>query len=138
VILLGIDLGERRIGFAVSDEEERLAVPSGFAKAHGREEALAAILKKAEAERAALLVVGYPLNMNGRPSQKSREAEDFRDRLAAAGLDVVLWDERLTTAEAARLLKEAGLNRRRRRPLIDAHAAQCLLGSFLEARRRIN
>jgi putative Holliday junction resolvase len=136
VILLGIDLGERRVGFAISDERERLAVPSGFVEASGLEAILAAVLAKADAERAGLLVIGHPLNLSGRPGRKAREAAAFRDRLAAAGRPAVLWDERLTTAEAARLLGEAGLDRRRRRPLVDSHAAQCLLASFLEARRK--
>ncbi|MDR1521167.1 MAG: Holliday junction resolvase RuvX [Planctomycetota bacterium] len=136
MILLGVDLGGRRVGFAISDEEERLAVPSGFASVRNRGEALAAVIAKAEAEEAGLLVIGYPLNMDGRPGPKAREAEEFRDRLAEAGREAVLWDERLTTVEAARFLEAAGVDRRRRRSRIDAHAAQCLLESFLGRRRR--
>ncbi|MDR3077320.1 MAG: Holliday junction resolvase RuvX [Planctomycetota bacterium] len=136
MIILGIDLGERRIGFAVSDAEERLAVPSGFALPRGNDEALAAVLAKADQERAGLLVVGHPLNMDGRAGPKARGAEEFRRRLETAGREAVLWDERLTTAEASRLLKEAGMSRRRRRTHVDAQAAQRLLGSFLECRRR--
>ena len=136
MIVLGVDLGDRRIGFAVSDGEERLAVPSGFAAARGGGEALAAVLAKADREGAGLLVVGHPLNMDGRPGPKAREAEEFCRRLTDAGRESVLWDERLTTSEASRLLREAGMNRRRRQAHIDAQSAQRLLESFLECRRR--
>lgn len=136
MIVLGVDLGGRRVGFAVSDEEERLAVPSGFAPVRSLEAALDAVIAKADAERSELIVVGHPLNLDGRPGPKAREAERFRDLLIESGRAAVLWDERLTTSEATRLLKEAGLDRRRRKTLVDAHAAQRLLGSFLEWRGR--
>jgi putative Holliday junction resolvase len=136
VIVLGIDLGERRVGFAVSDERERLAVPSGFARINAPAEALAAVAAKAKAEGAGLLVVGHPLNLDGRAGPKAREAAQFRDRLAEAGWNAVLWDERLTTREAARLLKEAGLNRRRRQGRLDSEAARLLLESFLAGSRK--
>lgn len=136
MIVLGVDLGDRRVGFAVSDEEERLALPSGFAAVRNLEHARDAVAAKAAAERAELLVLGNPVNMDGRPGPKSREAAVFRDMLAEAGLEVALWDERLTTSEATRLLRSAGLNRRRRKDLIDANSAQRLLESYLEFRRR--
>lgn len=136
MILLGIDLGERRVGFAVTDEAELLAVPSGFASVRSLGDALEAVLAKAEGERAELLVLGNPVNMDGRPGPKAREAAEFADMLRGAGRDVALWDERLTTTEATRLLKEAGHNRKRRKALIDANAAQRLLESYLEYRRR--
>ncbi len=136
MILLGVDLGDRRVGFAVTDEQERLAVPSGFAPVKNLQDALSAVTAKAAAERAELVVLGHPINMDGRPGPKSREAEAFRDLLAETGLEVVLWDERLTTTEATRRLKEAGLDRRRRKTLIDANAAQRLLESHLEWRKK--
>lgn len=137
MIVLGVDLGDRRVGFAISDEAERLAVPSGFVPVRNLNDALAAVLAKADAERAELIVLGNPLNMDGRPGPKSREAAAFRDMLVASGREVVLWDERLTTSEATRLLKDAGFDRRRRKTLIDANSAQRLLESCLERRRRL-
>ncbi len=136
MILLGVDLGERRVGFAVSDAEERLAVPSGFAPVRGPAEAAAAVAEKARAEGAGLVVLGHPVNMDGRPGPKAREAAAFAETLRGEGFAVRLWDERLTTSEAARLLRDAGHDRKRRRTLIDANAAQRLLASFLECRRR--
>lgn len=134
--LLGVDLGDRRVGFAVTDEEERLAVPSGFAPVRSLADALAAVLAKAEAEKSERLVLGNPINMDGRPGPKSREAAKFGDMLRVAGQNVVLWDERLTTSEATRLLREAGHNRKQRKTLIDANSAQRLLESYLGFRKR--
>ena len=136
MIVLGVDLGDRRVGFAVSDEEERPAVPSGFAAVRNLDQAAQEVSAKAETERAELVVLGNPLNMDGRPGPKAKEAAAFRDMLTEAGLEVVLWDERLTTTEATRLLKDAGLNRRQRKTLIDANSAQRLLESYLNFRRR--
>lgn len=136
MIILGVDLGDRRVGYAISDDGERLAVPSGFSPVRSLEEALAAVLAKAETEKAGLIVLGNPVNMDGRPGPKSREATGFAEMLREGGCDVRLWDERLTTSEATRLLKEAGHNRKRRKTLIDANSAQRLLESFLDARRR--
>ncbi len=136
MILLGVDLGDRRVGFAVTDEDELLAVPSGFAPVRSLAEAARAVAEKAGAEGAGLVVLGHPVSMNGRPGPKSREAAAFAETLREAGLAVRLWDERLTTSEAARLLKDAGHTRKQRKTLIDANAAQRLLSSFLECRRR--
>lgn len=136
MIHLGVDLGERRVGFAVSDAEERLAVPSGFAPVRSLAGALAAVAEKADGEGAGVVVLGNPLNLDGRPGPKAKEAAAFRDLLEAAGRQVVLWDERLTTSEADRLLKDAGLGRRQRKQLVDANAAQRILSSYLEWKRR--
>lgn len=136
MIHLGVDLGDRRVGFAVSDAEERLAVPSGCAPVRSLAAAAEAVAAKAAAEGAECVVVGNPLNMDGRSGPKAKEAAAFRELLAAAGMDAVLWDERLTTSEADRLLKGAGLNRRRRKRLVDANAAQRILDSYLEWKRR--
>ena len=136
MILLGVDLGGRRVGFAVTDQDELLAVPSGFAPVRSLADAAAAVADKAKLENAGLVVLGNPINMDGRPGPKAKEAAQFAETLRESGLHVELWDERLTTSEATRLLKEAGHNRKQRKTLIDANAAQRLLTSFLECRKR--
>ncbi len=136
MIMLGVDLGDRRVGFAVSDADERLALPSGCSAVKSLQEALAAVLAKAELENAGTIVLGNPLNMDGRPGPKSKEASHFRDLLAEAGWEVVLWDERLSTGEAEQLLRDAGLNRKKRRQVIDANAAQRILNSYLSFKNR--
>lgn len=134
--VLAVDLGDRRVGFAISDEEERFSVPSGFAAVRSLDEAFAAVMEKVGVEGAGLVVLGNPVNMDGRVGPRSREAVEFGERLREAGVEVAMWDERLTTSEATRLLKEAGHNRKRRKGLIDANSAQRFLESFLECRRR--
>ncbi len=134
--LLGVDLGDRRVGFAITDEEERLAVPSGFARVRNLDETVLAIQAKMAEECAGLMVLGHPLNMDGRAGPKAKEAQRLRDILVDEGADVVLWDERLTTSEATRLLKDAGLGRKQRKNLIDANSAQRLLESYLPHRKR--
>lgn len=124
------------MGFAVSDEGGLLAVPSGYAPVRTLAAAAGAVAAKAAAERAELIVLGHPVNMDGRPGPKAKEAAAFADTLRESGLTVELWDERLTTSEATRLLKDAGHNRKQRKTLIDANAAQRLLSSFLECRKR--
>jgi RNAse H-fold protein YqgF len=136
MILLGVDLGDRRVGFAVSDAEERFALPSGFGRVKSLNDALLVVVDKARAEGAEEIVLGNPLNMDGRSGPKAKEAAAFRDMLADVGLKVTLWDERLTTSEADRLLKDAGLDRRRRKQLVDANAAQRILDSYLSWRKR--
>ncbi|MDR3211062.1 MAG: Holliday junction resolvase RuvX [Planctomycetota bacterium] len=135
MIHLGVDLGERRVGFAVSDAEERLAVPSGFARSTSSDQTLSEVIDKAGREGAEMIVVGYPLNMDGRAGPKAQEALAFRDHLLAAGWQAVLWDERLTTSEAERVMREAGVRRRQRKQHIDANSAQRILSSYLDCRR---
>lgn len=136
MILLGVDLGDRRVGFAVTDADELLAVPSGYAPVRSLAAAAEAVVEKAATENAGLIVLGHPVNMDGRPGPKAKEAAAFAETLRERGLTVELWDERLTTSEATRLLKNAGHTRKQRKTLIDANAAQRLLSSFLECRKR--
>ncbi len=138
MIVLGIDLGDRRVGFAVGNTDGLLAVPSGFASVQNLTAAAKAVTEKAATENAGLLVLGHPVNMNGRPGPKAKEAAAFAETLRKQGLTVELWDERLTTSEATRLLKDAGHTRKQRKTLIDQNAAQRLLTSFLECRKRQN
>lgn len=136
MILLGVDLGERRIGFAMGDSESGFAVTSGHARIRKPEETLAAILEKVKETAAEIIILGHPLNMDGRSGPKAKEAVAFAETLRETGKEVVLWDERLTTYEAARLLKDAGVNRKQRKNLVDAGAAQRILSSYMAWRKR--
>lgn len=136
MIILAVDPGERRAGFAICDEEERVAVPAGAAQVQSDADMLAAVLAKADQTGAQRIVVGHPVNMNGKPGPKARAAEDFCSRLVELGRDAVLWDERLTTAEAGRALQAAGASRKQRMRVIDANAAQRLLSAYIDNRAR--
>lgn len=132
MVRLGVDLGERRVGLAVCDALEIVASPLETIRVRAIPDALAAVLRVADEYAAEEIVVGWPLHMNGRRGEKAQEAEAFVEQLRAAGRAAVLWDERLTTAEAERGLRAQSFNRRQRRERIDAHAARVLLAGYLE------
>jgi putative Holliday junction resolvase len=132
---LGLDLGERRIGVALCDSGGVLATPyevvtrSGDrARDHAR---IAALAEEAGAE---VIVVGLPLSLDGSkgPAALGVEAEvaELRDHL---GVRVELWDERLSTVEATRRLRSAGVSGRKRRHVIDQVAATVILQAWLDA-----
>jgi putative Holliday junction resolvase len=134
-IALGIDLGEARVGLAMTDDLGLMAHPLTTWPA--REEPLIPRLQKLIREKkVGTVVVGWPRNMDGSRGPAAEKARVFRDELAAAEpeLRVVLWDERLTTVAASRSLSAAGKNMRQQKGLIDQAAAQLILQGWLDAR----
>ena len=130
---MGVDPGTRRIGVAVSDELGMLARGVATLSAT-REEAdageLSELAKSLGAER---IVVGLPRNMDGSEGERAQAARQLAENLASrTGLPVILWDERLTTKGAERMLIAADLSRARRRRIIDQQAAQWILQSYLD------
>lgn len=133
---IGIDLGGARCGVAVDDELGQLAHPRPNLPAKDRKAlvvALAALAADIEARR---FVIGLPLEMTGREGAAAERVRTFAQHLAdASGLEVVLWDERLSTVEAALSLRLAGHDARDQKDLIDGAAAVTILQSWLDARR---
>lgn len=134
--LLALDLGARRIGVAVSDPTGLLASARELIPSLGRARDVAAVVERAAAEGVAAVVVGVPVNMDGSYGPMAETSRRFGAALEATGLAVVYWDERLTTAEAARYLRDSGMRRQKRRASIDGAAAAILLQSYLDYRRR--
>lgn len=134
MVYLGIDLGARRVGFAVADDECPVATVLPMAEVRSPEEALRAVVRVFQEQNAAVAVLGLPLDLNGHRGLKAREAEAFAEKLRAAGLTVELWDERLTTEEVRRSLVASGVSRKDRKGFIDSLAAQRILGSYLGAK----
>ena len=127
--VLGIDLGARRIGLALSDLDGRLALPAGTLQSRGRAQDLAAICALAAERGVSRIVVGLPVHMNGSAGPEARAAQDFADALRRElALPVETLDERWTTQQAQRALAEAGA---RRRAPVDALAATILLRTDL-------
>jgi len=130
---MGIDPGTRRIGVAVSDELGMLA--RGVATVAVTEDGaeigeLADLARGLDVER---VVVGLPLHMNGSEGERAQAARQLAEALTSrTGLPVILWDERLTTKGAERMLIAADLPRARRRRIIDQQAAQWILQSYLD------
>lgn len=136
--VLGLDLGDKRIGVALSDPmgwtAQGLDVITGGGGTKNDVRRIKEIAEKHEVEK---VVVGLPLNMDGSAGPRAEKARDFAERLARVlGLPVELWDERLTTAEAERLLIEADMRRARRRQVIDKMAAVLILQNYLDAAGR--
>lgn len=130
--VLALDLGDARIGTALSDPERRVAVPLGTIRtgAPGDVKAVAELVVEHEV---ALVVVGHPLRLSGERGTRARHAEAFADAIRSMlDVPVVLQDERLTTAEAERGLREAGAKGRRRRRAVDRSAATIILRSYLD------
>jgi putative pre-16S rRNA nuclease len=132
---LGLDLGDARIGVAVSDDERRLAVPVGTVRT-GAPADLRAIAALVTERAATLVVVGHPLLLSGEAGERAHHAERFAEALRSfLEIPVVLQDERLSTVEAERSLREAGASGRERRRAVDRSAAAVILQSYLDAQR---
>jgi putative Holliday junction resolvase len=130
--VLGLDLGEARIGVAISDPDRRVAVPLGTVPA-GAPQDLKAISKIVSENDVSLVVVGHPLSMSGARGPQADKAEKFADALRAIlPVPVELHDERLSTVEADRGLRDAGAPGRKRRAVVDRSAATVILQSFLD------
>ncbi|HZU79733.1 MAG TPA: Holliday junction resolvase RuvX [Acidimicrobiales bacterium] len=138
--VLGVDLGERRIGVAVSDSAEVLASPYTTLSRTGDAEAdRAALVAVVDEVGAGRVVVGLPLGLDGRTGRAARgaleEADALRQALGERAVEVVTVDERLTTVTAERALREGGRHGRDRRKVVDQSAAAVLLQAWLDGHR---
>jgi putative Holliday junction resolvase len=134
---LGLDLGQKTIGLALSDELGWTAQPLTTLRRAGLVADLRALCQLIQEHGVTELVLGHPLCLNGTAGPAARAAEEFAAALReATGLPVHLWDERLSTVAAERVLLEAGLSRRRRHQVIDRAAAAFILQGFLDGRAR--
>jgi putative Holliday junction resolvase len=140
---LGVDLGRRRIGVALSNSGRTMASPYATLAAPGSgddaEATAAALATLVEETAATVVVVGLPLSLDGRRGPAAEAAEAvaaaLSRRLGADGAPVVLHDERLTTVAAEQALAQSGRRARHRRPVVDQAAATVLLQSWLDGQR---
>ena len=132
---LGLDLGQKRVGVAISDSAGTLAIPIEVVARRGdrqrEHQAIAELVEEWEAE---IVVVGLPYNMDGSVGPMARkygsEAKALGDTLS---VPVVLYDERLTTVSAERALMDQNMNAQDRRQVVDKVAASVMLQSWLDA-----
>lgn len=133
--VLGLDLGEVRIGLAVSDPGGRVAVPAGTLLVKGPPSDLKAVAALVREHRAEAVVVGHPRSLSGERGPAARLAEEFAEGLRMVlEVPVHLHDERFTTVEAERGLRAAGAKGRDRRRAVDQAAATVMLQSWLDGR----
>lgn len=131
---MGIDPGTARIGVALSDESGLIARPFETVAAGNGRGPVEALRRIAEENGVTRIVVGLPLSMAGGEQPSTVEARRLAAAIqAATGLEVVVWDERLTTAQAERVLIEANVRRGKRRGIIDKVAAAVMLQSYLDS-----
>jgi putative Holliday junction resolvase len=130
----GIDFGTVRIGIAVSDAGRSIASPYENYSRRGPEQDARRFQRLVDEEGVTLFVVGLPVHLDGRESEKSAEARRFGQWLAeVTGVPVVYFDERFTTAQAEQLLVDARMTSKRRKRRRDMLSAQILLSAYLES-----
>jgi putative holliday junction resolvase len=133
--ILALDLGKRRIGLAVSDELGITAQGLPTLERTRIRDDLDTLSKLIAEKHVQLIVMGNPLHMSGREGRQAAYAREFAERLQRhTGIPVEFWDERLTTVEAGRVLRESGIGIEKRAKAIDRLSAVILLESFLDAR----
>lgn len=132
--VLALDLGKRRIGIAVSDELGFTAQGLPTLNATNKRTDLAELARIARDRGVSLILVGYPLNMSGEAGPQAEWVKEYASVLELyTGLPVKLWDERLTSAAASRLLRESNARPDRKSGTVDRMAAVILLQSYLDS-----
>jgi putative Holliday junction resolvase len=135
--ILGLDVGDKTLGVAVSDELGLTAQGVTVRQRSSLADDLAFLCEMRALYEAAAIVVGLPKNMDGSLGSQAQKTLAFMERVCqACTVPVIAWDERLTTQAAERVLLEANTSRRRRKLVRDRLAAQFILQSYLEWRTR--
>lgn len=130
--ILALDVGDRRIGLAVSDPLGITAQPLGMIERVGWGPDIAKIGECAARYETRALLCGLPLNMDGSRGPQAEKVEAFARQLEKAGYTVRFFDERLSTVSAERVLIEGGVRRKERRAVVDQTAAAVFLQAYLD------
>lgn len=134
--ILAIDLGERRMGLAISDPLHITAQGLPTAERRNKREDMNFIKSLMKKYEAGQIVLGHPINMDGTHGPSAERAERFAAAIEKhLGMRVELWDERLTSVEAHHLMRDAGLGHEQRGRNVDQMAATLLLQNFMDAER---
>jgi len=137
--VMGLDLGEKTIGVAVSDPLELIAHGVEVIRRQNRKKDLARLAEIVRERGVTLVVLGLPRHMNGTLGQRAEETLAFARELEKyLQIPVVTQDERLSTVAAEKALLEADLSRRRRRAVIDMTAAVLILQAYLDKKSRVD
>ena len=136
---LAVDLGQKRTGLAVGDDETRLVSPMEVIELPLGDRLLDALGKSIAQHRPAALLLGLPINMDGSEGPRAQSTRAFARNLSKlTELPIALWDERLSTAAVERELIEADMSRAKRAAVIDQHAAVFILQGALDRLSRID
>ena len=134
--IMALDLGTRTIGVAVSDVTGLIANGIETVRRTSPERDFSRLEQHVAQWEIGEIVLGYPKNMNGTIGERAKVSEQFAEELKNRfpGISVVLWDERLSTVAAERVLIDADLQRKKRRKVIDMMAAVVILQNYLDSR----
>lgn len=143
-IWMGVDLGEARVGVALSDPEKTLAFPLEDVRVHGDSfEALDECIDIISDRAVSHVFIGLPLNLSGEPGKPAKKARRWAkqlgvrmERLGLRVPQISMQDERLTTVTAHQQLRQAGYVERRHRPMVDQQAAVIILQTALDGRAK--
>jgi len=131
---LGLDIGDRRIGVAISDAEEILASPLTIITREDDEKAIADIIKLVDQHNAERIVVGMPYSLDGSIGMQANKVMDFAERLSKhTSASMEIWDERLSTVTVERLLREAGSKKAKKGVRQDDAVAAFILQGYLDS-----
>ncbi|MFH1412131.1 MAG: Holliday junction resolvase RuvX [Candidatus Omnitrophota bacterium] len=135
--IMGLDIGTKNIGVAVSDETCTLAQSREVIRRKSIEQVVSRIKELLEKFKVEEIVVGLPINMNGTEGEKAAESRKWADMLKEKlAVSVYLWDERLSTREAENIMISGNVSRKKRKVSIDKLAAQIILQGYLDSLKR--
>lgn len=134
---LGLDLGTKTLGIAISDPYGMIATPVEIFRFNNEDYQLAAEYTKkiVDENKVGKVVLGFPKNMNNSIGESGERSLMFEGLLKDLGLDVVMWDERLSTQEVTKMMISADLSRKKRKKNVDKLAATVILQGYLDANR---
>lgn len=136
MIFMSVDYGDVRTGLAVCDKSEFLASPVTVLTETYPPKLITQIIEKAKSVGAESFVVGLPRNMDGSEGFRAEKCREFGEMLKAqSGMDVKMWDERLTTVRAHQALSATNVRGKKRKATVDAVAAVMILQDFLDYRK---
>jgi len=134
VRILALDVGKRRIGVAVSDELGLTAQGLDTIQRTNTREDYAVIARLASEKEVGMILIGNPVNMSGQEGRQAEWVRRFAEGLGSrCGLPTQLWDERLTSVEAGRVLRQSGISIEKRARAVDRLSAVILLQSYLDS-----
>jgi putative holliday junction resolvase len=135
--ILGLDLGSKTLGIALSDALGFTAqgIETFVFKDNQYDQAVNRVFEIVQKEKIKTIVLGYPKNMNGTLGERAMISEQFAEKLKAVmDVEVVLWDERMSTVMAEKVLINANVSRSKRKKIIDKMAAIVILQSYLDSK----
>ena len=138
MVIMSVDFGDTRTGIAVCGKSELMASPVGVITEKDFDKCIDKTADMAKKQRAEMIVVGYPKNMNGTIGERAEKCQLFAEKLEkVTGCPVELWDERCTTISAHNYLNTTNTRGKKRKSVVDAVAATIILESYLGYRKTL-